>query len=413
MPALLVLLVLTFVESLATLFFENGVYFYTHERLAFGERANLALAVVFGLTYVLGALGSHVLSARLGERRTLAITIFVQLLGMMVMTIPGFSAASTTGVVFAMSMVMGLLNGIKWPVVESYIGAGRTGSAQAAAVGRFNVSWSLSAPVALLVIGPLIAAQLPGPLAKLTPGSALFLAGVAASAVSLFLLIRLPARVTHTAADHPQHPAEDRVRRFRALLASSRWSMFVSYAMMFVILPLAPSIFAALGHSVSVATALTAVLYAVRCAVFLVMERTERWHGSALVPAVVVFVMPVGFFLVLLGPSTAITVVGLAVFGVAAGLAYAGALYYAIVVGNASVDAGGKHEAIIGLGFTLGPALGVAGKSLGAVLGGATAGLCGGVLPLIVFCGGGALWSLRGVGPDLRPQRRRSGLGQP
>jgi hypothetical protein len=34
-------------------------------------------------------------------------------------------------------------------------------------------------------------------------------------------------------------------------------------------------------------------------------------------------------------------------------------LYYAMAVGSAEVDAGGKHEAVIGLGYTAGPMLGL------------------------------------------------------
>jgi hypothetical protein len=38
---------------------------------------------------------------------------------------------------------------------------------------------------------------------------------------------------------------------------------------------------------------------------------------------------------------------------------YSAALYYAMEVGQAEVEAGGKHEALIGLGYTGGPACGL------------------------------------------------------
>ena len=38
---------------------------------------------------------------------------------------------------------------------------------------------------------------------------------------------------------------------------------------------------------------------------------------------------------------------------------YAGAIYYAMEVGAAEVEAGGMHEALIGVGYTGGPMLGV------------------------------------------------------
>src|SRR6187549_169538 len=61
----------TFVESLATILLERGVYFYTHDVLRLSERQNLLLAAAFGVAYVVGALASHGAAVRLGERRLL------------------------------------------------------------------------------------------------------------------------------------------------------------------------------------------------------------------------------------------------------------------------------------------------------------------------------------------------------
>src|SRR5690606_24106982 len=74
----------------------------------------------------------------------------------------------------------------------------------------------------------------------------------------------------------------------------------------------------------------------------------------------------------LLGPGTPAVLLigaGLAVLGVGLGVIYAGAIYYAMEVGKAEVEAGGTHEALIGLGYTLGPACGLAAG--GVVAGGA------------------------------------------
>ena len=52
------------------------------------------------------------------------------------------------------------------------------------------------------------------------------------------------------------------------------------------------------------------------------------------------------------------------IFGGAAGFAYTAALYYALLAENASVDAGGAHESLIGIGIGLGPLSGLAGQLL-------------------------------------------------
>jgi uncharacterized membrane protein len=48
---------------------------------------------------------------------------------------------------------------------------------------------------------------------------------------------------------------------------------------------------------------------------------------------------------------------GLSMFGVGMGIVYYAALYYAMAVGRAEVNAGGIHEALIGGGYMVGPLL--------------------------------------------------------
>ena len=63
-----------------------------------------------------------------------------------------------------------------------------------------------------------------------------------------------------------------------------------------------------------------------------------------------------------LGGALALTqmVVGLAVCGAGLGAIYAAAFYYVMEVGDAKVDAGGTHEALIGMGYCVGPICGLA-----------------------------------------------------
>jgi hypothetical protein len=60
---------------------------------------------------------------------------------------------------------------------------------------------------------------------------------------------------------------------------------------------------------------------------------------------------------------------GLVCLGVGLGVVYYAALYYAMAVGHAQVDAGGTHEALIGAGYTVGPAAGLAGSAIAGAVG--------------------------------------------
>ena len=60
------------------------------------------------------------------------------------------------------------------------------------------------------------------------------------------------------------------------------------------------------------------------------------------------------------GAVGAVLVVGLAVYGLGKALVYMAALHYGLAVGKSEVQAGGKHEALIGCGYAVGPACGLA-----------------------------------------------------
>jgi hypothetical protein len=102
-------------------------------------------------------------------------------------------------------------------------------------------------------------------------------------------------------------------------------------------------------------------------------------------------VLPAGFFMVLLSDQLPVVLLGEAFFGISAGVLYYSSLYCAMVVKNASVDAGGSHEGLIGTGFALGPAAGLLGLGLTSALGGPLYGNLLGVGPIFLLCAIGAV----------------------
>jgi MFS family permease len=99
-----------------------------------------------------------------------------------------------------------------------------------------------------------------------------------------------------------------------------------------------------------------------RALAFLLLGRWHDWHGRWSVAfAGALFVLG-GFGVTLLAPhfgAAAISLVALALFVFGAGLAtlYTAALYYAFEVGGS--EGGSSHEALIGLGYSIGPICGL------------------------------------------------------
>jgi MFS family permease len=363
--------VLTFIESLATILVERGSYFFCHDRLGFSDAENLALALAFGVAYALGAITSHPVSKRLGERRLLTIAVIAQLLASAVM-----AWLPSPAVLFAGMTFSGLLNGQKWPVVESYVTAGRTPLKTARILGYFNLSWAVAVPVALVLAGPLIEWRSWG----------LFALAGALNVVTLGLVATLPSRCAHLPNDHPERPRPEQALRLGRLMYASRMIMLVSYSSMWILAALMPRIFADLGYSTSQSTALSATLDITRLAAFAILGAWAGWHGRRYPLIIAMPILAGGFSMVIFGTSLPMVLGGELMFGAAAGIIYFAALYYAIVVKNASVEAGAGHEGLIGSGFALGPIAGLIGVALEPHIGSRVAGILLGVAPIFCVC---------------------------
>ncbi len=380
------LLTFIFIQSFASAIVQRGVYFFTVERLGFTRGQNLLLALLVGASYIAGALPSHRVAKLLGERRALLTILVTQALGMTLM-----AAAIHPAMLVAGLVIFIIANGMGWPIAESYASAGRSPADTSRVIGYYNMAWSSALPVSVLAVGTFIT--------KL--GFGVFLLGVALTAISLLIVATFPAKPAHHTTDHPDRPTPAQLLHYRAMMLSSRWSMVGSYALLFILSPLMPERFGQLGLSVAAATAVFCLLDVGRALTFAVMQRTHWWHNRRDLLAVTALLLPLGFFLTLNGPNVATVITGELIFGIASGLAYYGALYYAMVVGNASVDAGGTHEGLIGAGFCAGPLAALIGRHLGQLWQQPALGIATGVTPVILITLLAALHPLRKrAGPD-------------
>ena len=372
------LLFVTFVESIGTILLERGIYFFTHERLRFTERENLLLALLFGVFYVAGALLSHRAALRLGEKRLLYVTL-AALLALHV----ALSLRANGQLIAVCFALLALFHGLKWPVVESFYSAGQPPKKLLPALGRFNVCWALAVPIGVAGSGPLISAR----------PELLFAVAALLNVLALVAVRRLPEVPEHMADAHPERPPPELIRSYSSLLVSARWSLLLSYTLMFLLAPLMPEIFSNLGLELSRATSAAAVLDVVRVLSFAALGAYSGWQARWSPLMFATLIQPPAFAVMIWGPSLGLVLAAELVFGLAAGISYTAALYYALVVRNAAVDAGGAHEGLIGLGFALGPLCGLAGAfmyEVGAVAHSARATVLS-VVPLVLLCSAGAL----------------------
>ncbi len=364
------MLLVTALGSVSGGVFWTGVFFLTREHYGFSPAENLVLALVMGTGYALVARSAGRIGAafaRFGVRRLVALGLGGWALSSALPAFVPTSLGISLGAVLGAS-----IPGVIWPVVESFLGGGRHGPELRRVLGPFNLTWTLSTAAPLLVFPWLTRLHPLGPL----------LLCAATNLAALFALRLLPLR---PAPPHPEHAEAAVGAEYPALLVASRWLLPVSYLLLSTLSPILPHRLSHLGLTVDAAL-VAATWMVARFLTLGVMTFLPFWHGrwGALVAAGAALMA--GVALTLLGGSLVLVVLGLALFGAGLGVTYFCSIYYSLAVGHAAVEAGGGFEALIGVGYMVGPLVGLCGRALP----GGSAGVGTVVLAWVVAVAGGS-----------------------
>jgi len=337
---------ITFLGSVSGGAFWAGLFFVTAGAYHFSPARNLVLATILSAISTVAARASGRIAARWSPRRVLRAAIIVWAL---VAVLPGL-APGVEPVLWFAAVVGSAASAVLWPIVESYVSAGRHGARMRTAIGWFNVVWTPAAAVPLFVMPALASVGL---------AWSLGLAGV----VNLLALAVSRTLPPSPGQHHPEDARAAMGPEYPWLARTSTWLLPASYVISTALLPILPFRLAAVGAGPR-ASIVAAVWMAARFVTFFVMWRTGFWHGRWGTLLLGVAGLLGGMTAVLLAPSLPGVMVGLVLFGVGMGLTYYAALYYSLSVGHAAVDAGGTFEALIGLGSCVGPLLGLGGHAL-------------------------------------------------
>ncbi len=360
---------LTFLSSVGSAVMYSGVFALAQQLYAFGKWSNFALAVVWGLAYIPGALAAGPIVRYAGRRSTalspLAVLLVVMFLMGLMSALPVLASERVgllpggSWVIWVAVGVYGFLSGIHWPIVESFGSGGRGGHELQAATGKFNISWSSSVVFGMLAMGPFLKHHSVGILGAM---AAIHVVGLA---LTWSTFPRYPGKHGPT-SEHGGPGGCPPI--YKDLLIVFRLLLPAAFILSAALTPYFPSAIDALGLDTAWKTGLAAAWMGPRLLTFFVLDRRRGWHGTWAMPIIGGVVLLGGFAAAVLAPTLgptpagrALMIAGLALFGVGVGTIYTGALYYAMEAGSAEVDAGGMHEALIGIGYTVGPICGLAG----------------------------------------------------
>lgn len=370
-------LAFTFLNSIGSAIIYQGIFFIAREGYGFGPAERFGLGLVYGLTYIPGAIFIGPLLRRLARARSitprtvLALIMFLmaalcwlpsfaqQLAGELAPvteTSPSTLAAKVSGAwsIWVLIALYSPLSGAMWPMVEAFLAGGRSDHQLRSATGKFNVCWAGALVVSLPIIGPIIERD------ALLSMQGLSLVHILAAVVLLRTFTPRPGKHAHH--EHVPHPPV-----YTQLLTFLRILLPTAFLFISTLSPYLPGALGALGIETKLATTIASTWLLTRVFTFIAMERWHGWHGKW---STVIWgggILVVSFAITVLAPlllpkaaALAVIILALAALGVGIGIIYCSALYYAMEVGAAEVDAGGVHETLIGIGYSVGPACGIA-----------------------------------------------------
>lgn len=351
---------LTFLASIGTGVVWNGISFIAENDYKFAKTTTLKLYGVMGLTYVIGALSTgrvlRLLESHLSPRAALGIILTCEAAVCM-----SLGLVRADWMLWAVACVMSVLSSWLWPIVESYLTAGRHGPQMRSAIGWWNLNWTGATALALVLMMPVMK---PDPAVFHFAGVSVHMEARLAIVVlgALHLAALIPLCWFHRSPGSHDHEmsATSVSREYPFLLRAARILLPLSYVMNSAMTPLLPYLMNDLDLAKVNQTLATSTWMWSRIIIMAFMWQLGFWHGRWGTLVLGGVAMSIGFALVVSGFNLSIMLLGLTSFGAGMGIIYYAALYYAMSVGRAEVDAGGTHEALIGAGYAIGPLTGLA-----------------------------------------------------
>ena len=379
---------LTGLNTLASSYFFNYLFFYFRDHFGFGNRENLGVSALHGLIYTFAAWGCGKLAARCGRRFSLKLG-FLGLAGVMV----AGAFLHSVGALLALVAVYSVVLLLTWPALEALISERETQSGVQEMVGIYNCTWAGAAAVAYFTGGKLYD--------RFGPGAVFWLpAGIFCAQLLLLLWLEKhhdavlaatpePDRENHHA---PENSARGQPVSPEAFLKMAWLANPFAYIAINTLIAVMPGVAQKLALSPTQAGLFCSVWFFGRFGAFALLWPWRGWHYRFrwLFGSFVLLIASLAT--ILLAQQLWLVIAAQIFFGLATGLIYYSSLFYSMDVGEASSEHGGLHEAFIGAGICLGPATGALALTLAPQAANAATWAVSGLLTAGL---GGLLWLRR------------------
>lgn len=372
--------VLEGLNSFGLTYFFYYFYFFTHKKFGFDNKANLVLAAGLGLVCMVAAVYGGRFAQRAGYFAALKVGFVTMLASLSV----GFFLKDIVAGHIAVAVVTTIGMCFTWPTFEAMVSEGETYESLQGKLGFYNVVWAATGALAYFSGGAIL---------EHLGLRSMYSLPIAVLVLQIVITLRLeanarnsPAAKTAT-APHLNPAAPPPPARAKGFLRMAWLANPFSYIAINTLVAVMPGIAQRLGLSTTLAGVYGSLWCFARLGAFFGFWYWPGWHYRFRWLLTAFLVLIATFAVILMVPDLTVLILAQILLGTALGLIYYSSLFYSMDVGDTKGEHGGIHEAAIGLGNFLGPAVGAA--SLHFLPGRANSGAI--AVTILLMCGLGGL----------------------
>jgi len=368
--------------SFATVLFFNYLYFFMQARHGFSDKDNLALAALLGLAYTIASWLAGRFARRHGYFTALKLGF-----GIMFVSLAAGSQLNTASGEITCAFVMCFGMCLIWPTIEALVSEGESPEGVPRAVGLYNITWAVTNAIAYFIGGTFI---------QTLGFKSIYYLPMGIVVVQLALALWLQnhaAELARVAADKPPaalpppDPNRPSPAKAKAFLRMAWLANPFAYIAINTLIAIIPGLAARFHLSPMLAGFICSLWCFARLGTFLVLWHWTGWHYRFRWLVTSFAVLIVSFAAILIVPNLAMLLLAQIFFGAAIGLIYYSSLFYSMDASEIKSEHGGFHEAALGMGNCVGPAVGA--LSLQFLPGLAHAGAI--AVSVLLLCGFGGL----------------------
>ena len=335
-------------------YYFNYLFFYLRDTFGFGNKENLAICAFHGLIYAIGSWQGGKFVAKIGQIRALKIGFT----GMAVFLAAGVYLSSYLPFIFLILIGWTISMCLIWPSIESLVSDNEPAEKVPSMVGIYNVVWAAGSAISYFIGGAIY--EHLGRLSLFWFPPIIHIGQLLILGIALRKIINTE---NHSQNPKEQSPSETNEKPMDKSTAEKFLRMAwianpFAYVAMNTILAVIPELAKTHGLNPTQTGLFCSIWFFARFAAFIVLWRWTGWHYKFgwLITAYLMLIG--GFITILIVPQLWIICLAQIAFGWAVGLFYYSSLYYAMDIGEAGAEHGGLHEAAIGIGILVGPAIG-------------------------------------------------------